>query len=283
MLKTINAKRLVVKVGTSTITYENGKLNLLRIERLIRVLSDFRNRGLDVVLVTSGAISVGVSKLGLAQQPVDMARKQAAAAVGQCELMFLYDRLFNEYGHTAAQVLLTRDVVEIDLSRQNVINTLNTLLSLGVIPVVNENDTVATDEIDHSGVFGDNDTLSAVVASLINADILVLLSDIDGLYDKDPRVYDDAKLIPVVYGIDDKLRQLAGGAGTDRGTGGMATKIAAAELATAHGVGMVITNGENPDILREIMDGRIKGTVFLPGKKRGAQTENSFYINDFIK
>jgi len=271
MLNIVNARRAVVKVGTSTITYENGRPNLQRIERLVRVLSDFRSRGIDVALVTSGAISVGLSKLGLEKRPEEMAKKQAAAAVGQCELMFLYDRLFNEYGHTAAQVLLTRDVVDTDQKRENVLSTLDALFSMGVIPVVNENDTVSTDEIDHRGVFGDNDTLSAIVASIIRADILILLSDIDGLYDKDPAVNADAKLIPVVYAIDDELRNVGGGAGTDRGTGGMATKIAAAELATENGVCMVIANGEDPDILRDIMDGRIRGTVFLPRKHRDAR------------
>lgn len=275
MLNIINARRVVVKVGTSTITHENGKPNLQRIERLVRVLSDLRSRGMDVALVTSGAISVGLSKLGLAERPEEMAKKQAAAAVGQCELMFLYDRLFNEYGHTAAQVLLTRDVVDTDLRRKNVLGTLDALFSMGVIPVVNENDTVSTDEIEQRGVFGDNDTLSAIVASIIGADILVLLSDIDGLYDKDPAVSAGAKLIPVVYSIDDELRLLGGGAGTARGTGGMATKIAAAELATKNGVAMVIASGENPDILRDIMDGRIKGTVFPPQKRAGAPDDKT--------
>ncbi len=262
MIKMREVKRLVIKVGSSTLTHGNGKLNLRRIESLARVLSDLTNRGLQVTLVSSGAQAAGVGRLGLSAWPSCMRERQAVAAVGQCELMFLYDKLFSEYGHTVAQVLLTRDVVESEHRKQNVVNTFNTLLDFNVIPIVNENDTVSVEEIE----FGDNDTLSAIVSTLVEADLLVLLSDVDGLYDGDPRSHPDAKLIPVVEEINENVRALAGCAGSNRGTGGMQTKITAAEIATEAGIDMIIANGEDPTVLYDIMDGRHAGTRFLAKK-----------------
>jgi glutamate 5-kinase len=253
------SQRIIVKVGTSTLTYDTGKLNLKRIECLVRVLSDLKNEGRQIILVTSGAIGVGVGKLGLRQRPKTTQEKQAVAAVGQCELMHLYDKLFSEYGHVVAQILLTKDVVEEAHRKRNAINTFNTLLELGIIPIVNENDTVAVEEIE----FGDNDTLSAVVGALVNADLLVILSDIDGLYNADPRIDSSAKIIPVVEEITEEIKKLAGGAGSNRGTGGMATKISAAEIACKAGVNMIIANGEDPRILYEIFEGKQVGTLFL--------------------
>ncbi len=255
-------KRVVVKVGTSTLTYSNGKLNLRRIELLVRCLADLKNRGYDVVLVSSGAMGVGVGKLSLKAKPKTMQGKQAVAAVGQCELMSIYDRFFAEYCQTVAQILLTKADLETELKKQNVTNTFDQLMEYEAIPIVNENDTVATEEIE----FGDNDTLSALVAKLIGADLLILLSDIDGLYDKDPHQYGDAVLIPVVKEITEEIKKGASGAGSRRGTGGMVTKLAAAEIATNAGCDMIIANGENPEILFDIFEGDFKGTLF---RKRG--------------
>jgi len=251
-------KRIVVKVGTSTLTYENGKLNLNRIDRLVRVLSDLKNRGMEVILVSSGAIGVGVGKLGLKHKPTITMEKQAAAAVGQCELMYLYDKLFSEYGYMTAQVLLTKDVVEHDDRKKNVVNTFITLLKMGVVPVVNENDAVSVEEIE----FGDNDTLSAVVGKLTDSELLVILTDIDGLYDKNPREYDDAVLIPEVEVIDDHIKEIAGGAGSSRGTGGMITKVMAAEMASKSGIKTVVVNGSDPYVLYNLFDGEQVGTLF---------------------
>ncbi|MDK2798444.1 MAG: glutamate 5-kinase [Clostridiales bacterium] len=258
-----SAERIIVKVGTSTLTYDTGKLNLQRIECLVRVLSDLKNQGKQIVLVTSGAIGVGVGKLGLREKPKSIPGKQAAAAIGQCELMHLYDKLFSEYGHTIAQLLLTKDVVENEHRKNNAINTFNTLLELDVIPIVNENDTIAIEEIEFADNFGDNDTLSAVVSELIGADLLIILSDIDGLYDADPRVNANAKIIHVVTEIDQSIKNLAGGVGSNRGTGGMATKISAAEIACSAGVNMIIANGEDPRILYKVFEGKQVGTLFL--------------------
>lgn len=252
------AKRVVVKVGTSTLTYENGHLNLRRIESLVKVLSDMKNAGREVILVTSGAIGVGAGHLGLKERPRDIGGKQAAAAVGQCELMYTYDKQFAEYGHVTAQVLLTRDVVEDATRKQNVINTLCRLLEYGALPIINENDTVAVEEIE----FGDNDTLSAMVAELVQADVLILLTDIDGLYDADPHTNPQAKRIPAVHVIDDALLSLAGGAGSSRGTGGMITKLHAAEIAMAAGIPTVIMDGSRPSRLYDLMDGASLGTIF---------------------
>jgi len=251
-------KRMVVKVGTSTLTYENGKLNIGRIDKLTRTISDIKNRGIEVVLVSSGAIGVGVGKLGLKERPTLTREKQAAAAVGQCELMYLYDKMFSEYGYKAGQVLLTRDVIDNPERKENVINTFNTLLDMQVVPVVNENDAISIDEI----VIGDNDTLSAVVSVLTDADLLVILTDIDGLYDKDPRNHSDAKLITEVEKITDEIKEVAGGAGSERGTGGMFTKVMAAERASKNGIQTVVCNGENPTILYDIISGEDVGTLF---------------------
>ncbi|HCA29154.1 MAG TPA: glutamate 5-kinase [Ruminococcaceae bacterium] len=258
MKKIIKSKRVVIKVGTSTLTYANGNLNLRRIESLVKVLSDIKNSGREIVLVTSGAIGVGVAHLGLKERPCDIAGKQAAAAVGQCELMYIYDKQFSEYGHVTAQVLLTRDVIEDEDRKSNVINTINQLLIYGAVPIVNENDTVSIEEIE----FGDNDTLSAVVAVLSGSDALIIMTDIDGLYSSDPRTHDDAVMIPFVDTIDDALRASASGAGSSRGTGGMITKLHAAEIAGEAGIPTVIMNGSNPHCLYNLFDGEPVGTLF---------------------
>lgn len=252
---------VVVKIGTSTLTYENGKLNLRRIDQLCRALSDLQNSGRRIVLVSSGAIGVGVGKLGLAKRPDDTAKKQALAAVGQCELMFIYDKFFGEYHQNVAQVLLTADVTARENSRQNVVNTFRELLSMGIIPIVNENDTVAVDELEGHN-FGDNDTLSAIVATLVGADALVILTDIDGVYDKNPKTCPDAKRIPVIHEINDDVRAMAGGAGSSRGTGGMATKVRAAELAGRANIPTVIIAGDDPENLYRVFEGADIGTIF---------------------
>ena len=256
------AKRIVVKVGSSTLTYPTGGMNLRRIEELSKVISDLKNQGRQVVLVSSGAIAAGMGQLGFAQRPTDIASKQAAASVGQCSLMYLYDKFFSEYGHTVSQVLLTGDAVEHEERRQNVHNTFQRLLELGVVPIVNENDTVAVDEIR----FGDNDNLSATVALLVEADALVLVSDIDGLYTGNPREDPDARLIPRVEEITDSLMEIAGGSGSNRGTGGMATKLAAARKVTQAGIAMAIVNGANLSNLSRLFDGEAVGTYFVARK-----------------
>ena len=255
------AKRIVVKVGTSTLTYENGKLNLRRAERLCKVLADLQNSGREMVLVTSGAIGVGVGKLGLAERPQETEKKQAVAAVGQCELMFIYDKFFGEYNCTVAQVLLTGDVVANDRNRTNTQNTFSELLKMGIIPVVNENDTVAVEELEGTQI-GDNDTLSAIVAKLIGADLLVILTDIDGLYDKNPNRYPDAKRIPYVARVTDEVRALAGGSGSNRGTGGMRTKVEAAASANGDGITCCVMSGAVPEKLYDLFEGVQIGTVF---------------------
>jgi len=262
------ANRIVVKVGSSTLTYDNGNINLSRIEKLTRVLSDVVNSGKQVTLVTSGAVAVGVNKLNLKEKPESIREKQAVAAVGQCELMHIYSKFFGEYSHIVGQVLLTRDVVEDDHIRENVCNTFETLLEKKIIPIVNENDTVAIDEIENIVKFGDNDNLSAIVASLINADLLIILSDIDGFYDSDPRSNDEAKLLKEVKDITPKLEECAGGAGSNLGTGGMITKITAAKKATKAGVDMVLANGSEPSILLDILKGEEIGTLFLSSVKK---------------
>lgn len=254
--------RLVIKVGTSTLAHGSGKLNIRRVEWLCRVISDLKNAGNEIILVSSGAIGMGVGKLNLACRPSDMPTKQAAAAVGQCELMYTYDRLFSEYNHTVAQILITGDDIENELRRTHFVNTLERLLELGALPIINENDTVATAEI----AVGDNDTLAAIVAVNSGADLLVLLTDIDGLYSADPKKDNAARLIPQVDKIDDKIRSLAGGAGSSLGTGGMATKIHAAEICTASGIDMIIARGDNPDVLYDICEGKGAGTRFI-GKR----------------
>ncbi len=255
--------KIVIKVGTSTLTHTGGALNIRRIEELCRVLSDLKNAGHEIILVSSGAIGMGVSKLSLPCRPSDMPTKQAAAAVGQCELMYVYDKLFAEYNHTVAQILLTGSDLKSEERHVNFTNTLSRLLQLGALPVINENDTVATEEI----VIGDNDTLAAIVAESAKADLLVLLSDIDGLYTADPHVSSDASLISVVKEIDEGIRALAGGSGSELGTGGMKTKIAAAEICMNCGCDMIITNGSRPMELYDIADGRQVGTRFIACKE----------------
>lgn len=257
--KLSSVNRIVFKVGSSTLTHENGKINIRRVEKLARVLCDLRNAGKDIVLVSSGAVAVGVAKVGASERPKALPHKQAMAAVGQSELMYLYDKLFSEYNNTVAQVLLTADVMETKIRKQNAQNTFETLMELGVIPVVNENDTVSTEELE----FGDNDTLSAMVSDLINADLLVILSDIDGLYDKDPKANADAKLISIVNGIDDEIKEYASGAGSRRGTGGMITKLRAGEIASNAGIDMAIINGEDPYDIYKLFDGEDIGTLFV--------------------
>lgn len=254
--------RLVIKVGTSTLAHESGKLNIRRVESLCKVISDLKNAGNEIVLVSSGAIGMGVGKLNLAARPDDMPTKQAAAAVGQCELMYTYDRLFSEYNHTVAQILITGGDIENEARRAHFINTMERLLQLGALPVINENDTVATAEI----AVGDNDTLAAIVAVNIKADLLVLLTDIDGLYSADPKTDKTARFIPVVDEIDDEIRALAGGAGSALGTGGMATKINAAEMCMGGGTDMVIANSSDPNILYNILEGEGRFTYFKGAK-----------------
>lgn len=254
--------RLVIKVGTSTLAHQSGKLNIRRVEELTKVLSDLKNAGHQIVLVSSGAIGMGVGKLNLHGRPTDMPTKQAAAAVGQCELMYTYDKLFSEYNHTVAQILITGEDIENNVRRVHFINTMEKLLELGALPVINENDTVATAEI----AVGDNDTLAAIVAVNIGAEELILLTDIDGLYTADPKNDKNAKIIRVVDRIDDNIKKLAGGAGSALGTGGMATKIHAAEICTSNGVDMIIANGSNPQILYDILEGEGRFTYFK-GKK----------------
>ena len=254
--------RMVVKVGTSTLAHATGRMNIRHVEELVKVLSDLKNAGHEIILVSSGAIGMGVGKLNLPGKPSDMPTKQAAAAVGQCELMYTYDRLFLQYNHTVAQILLTGEDVEDPDRRQNFENTLERLLELGALPIINENDTVATAEIK----VGDNDTLGGIVACCAKAELLVLLSDIDGLYTADPRKDPEAKLIPLVKEVTPEIEALAGGVGSGLATGGMATKLRAAKMVTAAGCDMIITNGEHPEILYDIVEGKAVGTRFV-GKK----------------
>ena len=258
--------RIVVKVGTSTLAHATGRLNIQRMERLCRVLSDLKNAGHENILVSSGAIGMGVGKLNLPGRPADMPSKQAAAAVGQCELMYTYDKQFTEYSHTVAQLLLTGEDIKSEQRSRNVRSTLSRLLELGALPIINENDAVATDEIGVENTIGENDSLSAIVAAAIGADLLVLLSDIDGLYDKDPRRHPDARLIPTVERVDDELFTLAEDSSTGLGTGGMITKLRAAAIATEAGCEMVIANGSKPEVLYDIAAGRPAGTRFLTGR-----------------
>lgn len=250
--------RVVIKIGTSTLAHTTGHLNIRRTEQLCKIISDIKNAGHQVILVSSGAIGMGVGKLGLLKRPADIPTKQAAAAVGQCELMYTYDRVFSKYHHTVAQLLITGDDVEDDTRHTNFTNTLNRLLDLGAIPIINENDTVATAEI----VIGDNDTLAAIVAQSVSADRLILLSDIDGLYTADPHKDPDAKLIHTVNVIDDALLSLAGASAGNQGTGGMVTKLQAAKICLDCNCEMIISNGSRPENLYDIMDGMEVGTKF---------------------
>ena len=253
-----DARRIVVKVGTSSITYDTGMVNIRQIEKLCRILADIKNSGREVVLVTSGAIAVGASKLGLKHKPRTIPEKLAAAAVGQCELMYIYDKHFIEYHHKVAQILLTRDIIDSDERRGHAVNTMETILEQGVIPIVNENDSVSVEEIR----IGDNDTLSALVASLVHADALILLSDIDGLFESDPHENPDAEIIPCVTAIDRHIEAIAGGAGSSRGTGGMATKIAAAKICFDAGCTMAIINSNRLEGIYDLLEGRQVGTIF---------------------
>ncbi len=261
--KVIAMSRIVVKVGTSTLAHPGGGMNIRHVENLVKVLSDLRNAGHEIILVSSGAIGMGVGKLGLSGKPEDMPGKQAAAAVGQCELMYVYDRLFSEYNHTIAQILLTGDDLEREDRRTNFENTLFRLLEYGAIPVLNENDTIATAEIS----VGDNDTLGALVAVYGKADLLIVLSDIDGLLTDDPHRNPDARIIPLVEAIDDSIRRLAGESHGHQGTGGMITKINAAELAVNHGIDTVILNGAKPQLMYDVLEGKSVGTRFV-GKRK---------------
>ncbi len=268
-------KRIVIKIGSSSLTHpETGSLNLEKMERLVRILTDLRNRGKDVILVTSGAIAVGRKALGLKERPTKRSVKQACAAVGQASLMMVYQKLFAEYNQIAAQILMTKYTMINEISRSNAKNTFGELFDMGVIPIVNENDTVSTEELDLD--FGDNDTLSAIVTALVEGDLLILLSDIDGLYTDDPHTNKDAKLIPYVPELSDDLKKMAKDAISNVGTGGMTTKLSAANIATASGADMVIINGDNVRNITHVMEGKEIGTLFQAHKKQ------DFNIMDYI-
>ena len=253
--------RIVIKIGTSTLAHPTGHLNIRLVEELCKTISDIKNAGHQVILVSSGAIGMGVGKLGLLERPRDIPTKQAAAAVGQCELMYTYDKLFGEYNHTVAQLLITGEDIRSQQRHENFSNTLNRLLELGALPIINENDTVSTDEI----VIGDNDTLAAYVAESVKAELLILLSDINGLYTADPHKDPNATLIPVIHELTDEIYALAGASSTKQGTGGMVTKLRAAAISTEAGCDMVIANGKNPQGLYDILDGKAVGTRFMGG------------------
>lgn len=256
--------RIVVKVGTSTLAHAAGRINIRRVERLCKVLADLLNAGHELILVSSGAIGMGVGKLSLKNKPSDMATKQAAAAVGQCELMYIYDKEFSEYNHTIAQILITNSIVNNKKDHDNFKNTVSRLLEFGVMPIINENDTISTEEIE----IGDNDTLGAIVAASLDADMLVILSDIDGLYDKDPRECPDAVLINEVYEITSKIMVMGKDKGSLLGTGGMQTKLKAGKIVTDSGIDMIIANGSDPGILYDIVEGKKVGTRFYGKKKQ---------------
>lgn len=251
--------RVVIKIGTSTLAHKTGLLNILRVEELCKVMSDLKNAGHEVIMVSSGAIGMGVGKLSLNEKPKDIPTKQAAAAVGQCELMYTYDRLFSKYNHTVAQILITGDDIEHADRKQNFKNTMRRLLELSAIPIINENDSISTNEIE----IGDNDTLGAIVATTVEADLLIILSDINGLYTGDPKKDPNAKLLHTVSEITPEIEKMVGGAGSALGTGGMITKIKAAKIVTPEGIDMVIANGENPLSLYDIVAGKDVGTRFL--------------------
>lgn len=264
MIELQKMRRMVVKVGTSTLTHSTGKLNLGQLERLVREFADIRNRGIEVILVSSGAVGAGMGRLGLKKKPQNIPEKQALAAVGQGILMQMYEKLFAEYGEVVAQILLTREDINQRDRYLNARNTLLTLLKLGVIPIINENDTVAFEEIK----FGDNDTLAALVAGLVDADLLVLLTDIDGLYTADPRKDQTAQLLKEVHELAPEIMNLAGEAGSALGSGGMLTKIQAAEIIGNSGIPMIVANGMRQGVLKEIVMGENPGTLFLPSEHR---------------
>ena len=255
-------KRIVVKVGTSTLAHKTGKLNIRRVEKLVKILADLSNSGREIILVSSGAMGLGMGKLGLVKKPTDTPSKQALAAVGQCELMYMYDKMFGEYNIVVAQLLLTKYIL-LDERKANVENAVNKLLEQGVIPIVNENDTVAIDELELE--MGENDSLAATIAAVAKADALVILSDIDGLFDDDPKKNEGARLISVVRDIDNNIKAVAKGAGSKLGTGGMATKIKAAEIASQSGIDTVIMNGRTPEKLYDLFQGKQIGTRFVSG------------------
>lgn len=267
MIDLRNKKRIVIKLGTSTLAHKTGKLNIRRMTNLTRVLADLRNAGHEIILVSSGAVGLGVGKLNLKERPKNTPAKQAAAAVGQCELMHIYDEMFAKYSVTVAQILLTKTIISSPERVANVRNAIDALTELGVIPIVNENDTVAIDELELE--IGENDSLSAIVASIAGAEALIILSDIDGLYSHDPHKHKNAEIISVVEKIDEHIEEIAGGAGSQLGSGGMATKINAAKIATSAGVDMIIMNGRNPEDLYRLFDGEELGTYF-PAQKKGA-------------
>lgn len=250
--------RIVIKIGTSTLAHSTGRINIRRVEELCKVISDLKNAGNEIIMVSSGAIGMGVGKLGLHGKPTDIPTKQAAAAVGQCELMYVYDKLFSEYNHNVAQILITGADIEHTDRRANFENTMRRLLEMNVLPIVNENDSIATDEI----VIGDNDTLGAIVATTLGADLLIILSDIDGLYTADPHKDKNAVLLHRVEEITPEIEKMIGGVGSELGTGGMMTKISAAKIANENGTDMVIANGSDPDILYDIVEGKDVGTLF---------------------
>lgn len=256
-----DSELIVIKVGTSTLTYSNGKLDLRHMEGLCKTISDLQNSGKKIILVSSGAVGVGVGKAGLRERPDDTAKKQALAAIGQCELMFMYDKLFGLYNRTVAQVLLTADVTGEPISRRHAKNTFKELIDMDVIPIVNENDTVAVYELEGKN-FGDNDTLSAIVAVLTGADTLIILTDIDGMYDGNPKTNPNAKRIPVIDDITPEIEELAGGAGSSQGTGGMCTKVKAAKICTENGINCCIIEGSRPANLYDILEGKDIGTIF---------------------
>ena len=273
-----NTKRIVIKIGSSSLTHpETGRLNLRKLEVLARELCDLRNQGKDVVLVSSGAIATGVAALGMKEKPTELKGKQACAAVGQARLMMIYQKLFSEYNQPSAQILMTKNTMVNNINRKNAQNTFNELLNLGVIPIVNENDSISTYELQNLEKFGDNDTLSAVVAALVQADLLILLSDIDGLFTDDPNTNPDAEFIDVVENLDDRLLNMGKGtSGSKVGTGGMATKLTAAQIASAAGVDMVIANGADFHVIHKITEGRNYGTLFA------GQSKEEVYLIDII-
>ncbi len=271
-------KRIVVKIGSSSLTHmETGKINLDKMERLVRVLTDLSNQGKEIILVSSGAIAAGRKSLQIEERPTEKSVKQACAAVGQARLMMLYQKFFAEYNQLTAQILLTKYTMINDISRENAKNTFRELARMGVVPIVNENDTVSTDEIE----FGDNDTLSALVAALVAADMLILLSDIDGLYTDDPRKNEHAGLVSLVPAVTEEILSMGKGAGSSVGTGGMSTKITAARIAAGCGADMVIANGEDVGVIRRIMDGEKVGTLFLAHKEEGFRLEDYLYTRQY--
>ena len=271
-------KRIVIKIGSSSLTHsETGRLNLRKLEVLARELSDLRNQGKDVILVSSGAVATGVAALGLEEKPTELKRKQACAAVGQARLMMIYQKLFSEYNQPSAQILMTKNTMVNNINRKNAQNTFNELLGLGLIPIVNENDSITTNQHQKFEKFRDNDTITAVVAALVQADLLILLSDIDGLFTDDPNTNPDAKFIDVVERLDDELLDMGKGtSGSKVGTGGMATKLTAAQIASATGVDMVIANGSDFHVIHKITEGRNYGTLFV------SQPKEEVYLIDII-